>query len=251
MELEARQYEVDSIVSLCDRAASDLACARDQAELLEAGRKYDLAYDLAKKARRLESAVKAHDEGTAALLRVQARALEGVSQMKLRLAEEYDAAQEAGEVRRAGNPNCSGTEQLPGPDDLGLTRKQIHEARQFRDAEAAEPGIISRTINDAVERGDEPTKAALRRSVIEAAERALLGRGQRTDRRNRDYKPDAAFDAVAGLNGSCRRILDLVQERGGSAILDGCTDQAMRARTLALIEKCRDSLTQILELRNV
>ena len=44
-------------------------------------------------------------------------------------ADEYDAAQERKEIRRAGNPNCSGTEQLPGPGDVGLTRKQVHEAR--------------------------------------------------------------------------------------------------------------------------
>src|SRR4051812_15834852 len=67
--------------------------------------------------------------------RAQARALEIESQAKLRLADEYDAAQERGGVRRAGNPNCSGAEQLPGPDDLGSTRKQVHGARQFRDAE--------------------------------------------------------------------------------------------------------------------
>lgn len=46
-----------------------------------------------------------------------------------RLADEYDAAQERGEVAKAGNPNCSKAEQLPGPKDIGLSRKQIHEAR--------------------------------------------------------------------------------------------------------------------------
>jgi len=37
----------------------------------------------------------------------------------------------------AGNPNCSGAEQLPGPLGLALCRKQIHEARHIRDAVAA------------------------------------------------------------------------------------------------------------------
>lgn len=41
--------------------------------------------------------------------------------------------------------------------DLGLTRKAIHEARQLRDAEAADPGVIRRTLDARLERGQEPT----------------------------------------------------------------------------------------------
>jgi hypothetical protein len=54
---------------------------------------------------------------------------------KTRLADEYDAAQERGELKKAGNPNSSRTEELPGPADIGLTAKQVHEARLIRDAE--------------------------------------------------------------------------------------------------------------------
>ena len=46
--------------------------------------------------------------------------------------------------------------------DLGLTGKAIHEARQLRDAEAADPGAIRRTSDDRPERGQEPAKAACR-----------------------------------------------------------------------------------------
>ena len=66
---------------------------------------------------------------------------------KRRLADEYDAAQAAGEVANSGDTLRRG----PGvPDqnagkptaaDIGLSRKAIHEARQIRDAEKAEPGI--------------------------------------------------------------------------------------------------------------
>lgn len=41
--------------------------------------------------------------------------------------------------------------------DLGLTRKAIHEARQVRDAEAADPGVVRRTVDAAVEERREPT----------------------------------------------------------------------------------------------
>lgn len=50
--------------------------------------------------------------------------------------------------------------------DLGLTRKAIHEARQLRDAEAADPGVIRRTLDTRLAQGKEPTKAAVRKAQI-------------------------------------------------------------------------------------
>ncbi|MGY6410567.1 MAG: hypothetical protein ACXIUV_06035 [Alkalilacustris sp.] len=50
------------------------------------------------------------------------------------LAEEYDAAQERGEVKRTGGDR---TVELPNSDDLGLRRDEIHEARRLRDEEQA------------------------------------------------------------------------------------------------------------------
>jgi hypothetical protein len=45
--------------------------------------------------------------------------------------------------------------------DLGLRRDEIHEARKLRDAEAAEPGVIRRSLDAMIERRQEPTRAAL------------------------------------------------------------------------------------------
>lgn len=53
-----------------------------------------------------------------------------------RLADEYDAAQERGELRSNGERSFSQEEKV-GLNDIGVTGKQIHEARQLRDAEAA------------------------------------------------------------------------------------------------------------------
>lgn len=47
-------------------------------------------------------------------------------------------AQERGEVRTAGKPNSSKAEEF-GAADIGLTHKDIHEARQIRNAEEAVP----------------------------------------------------------------------------------------------------------------
>ncbi|WP_180325148.1 hypothetical protein [Cereibacter azotoformans] len=72
----------------------------------------------------------------------------------MRLAEEYDAAQERGEVAKASTgrgdkivaPHNDIAAPAPKPAtaaDLGIRRDEIHEARKLRDAERAEPGITS------------------------------------------------------------------------------------------------------------
>lgn len=58
---------------------------------------------------------------------------------KRRLADEYDAAQERGEVSGHG-----GDRKIKVPDanleNIGLTKRDVHEAREIRDAEEADPG---------------------------------------------------------------------------------------------------------------
>jgi hypothetical protein len=80
------------------------------------------------------------DRATEVSLRAQVDALEIEAKAKRRLADEYDAAQECGEVV---GPSGGGNSTVPVRNaataaDLGLTRKDIHEARQVQDAEAAE-----------------------------------------------------------------------------------------------------------------
>jgi hypothetical protein len=45
----------------------------------------------------------------------------------------------------SGKPNSSGSEELASVADIGMTHKDIHEARIIRDAEVADPGIVRRT----------------------------------------------------------------------------------------------------------
>jgi len=65
--------------------------------------------------------------------------------------------------------------ETPTAADIGLTRKAIHDARLVRDAEKADPGIVKRTLSEKLEAHEEPTKAALREAVIDAAKRGLRG----------------------------------------------------------------------------
>lgn len=56
-----------------------------------------------------------------------------------RLADEYDAAQDRGEVAKIGDnlPSVPKQNSKPIASDLGISRKDIHEARIIRDAEVA------------------------------------------------------------------------------------------------------------------
>ncbi|MFG6589992.1 hypothetical protein [Sulfitobacter sp. 1A12157] len=65
------------------------------------------------------------------------------------MAEEYDAAQDRGEVAKDGKPKTVGGDNGIKPAtaaDIGLRRDEIHDARKLRDAERDEPGIIQRRV---------------------------------------------------------------------------------------------------------
>ncbi len=237
--------------TLIDRAAAVLANARGAAEILEARDLAGFAYDIARRAARLATAKRAHDELIAVAHRAQAQALQIESQAKMRLADEYDAAQQRGEVGQpTGRPKVVPDENdllPPTAAELGLTRKEIHEARLVRDAEAAEPGIVHRTLKEQMERGDEPTKAALRKMVVDAAMRGLRGGGSKKRARNPLHEPNLAFDASAGIDGCCVRITDYLEAHGARFILSGCLDAPMLESSVAKMTRGRDALNTILE----
>ncbi|MCA0872198.1 hypothetical protein LCL97_15265 [Seohaeicola saemankumensis] len=178
-----------------------LANAKTAAEVLEAREAAGLAYDVAKRAARLKNAKSAHDDLIAAAHRAQADALEIEAAAKRRLADEYDAAQDRGEVAGRSR-SCVGADNAPATAaDLGLRRDQIHEARRLRDAEAADPGIVRRTLDEKLERGEDPSRAALRKMVVDAAMRGMRPQ-RKPSRRNPLYVPptpqQAAWQHVTG-----------------------------------------------------
>jgi len=188
--------------SLIDRAASMLAGAKTAAEVLEAREFAGFAYDAAKRASRLHRAKSAHDDLIAAAHRAQADALEIEAAAKRRLADEYDAAQARGEVKRNGGDRSTVEDRnTASAADLGLRRDQIHDARLIRDAEASDPGIVRRTLDEKLERGEEPNRAALRKMVVDAAMRGMRP-ARKPSRRNPLYVPptpqQAAWQHVTG-----------------------------------------------------
>lgn len=155
----------ETIPALIDRASAALANARTSGEVLEARDMARVAYDAAKSAGRMARAKQAHDSIVSEVHRAQAHALAIRARAEMRLAEEYDDAQERGEILSNGERSFSAPEKVSGTSIL--PPKDLHEARQFREAERADPGVINRTINSIVERGEEPTRAALRKEIVE------------------------------------------------------------------------------------
>lgn len=159
-----------SLPDLVDRAAAHLAGARTAAEILDARDHAAVAYDMARRAGRLAAARGAYDELIPRIHRAQADALVIEAEAKRRLADEYDAAQERGEVARNGGDKSRIPEQNSATvAEIGLTHKIIHESRKVRDAEKAAPGLVRRTVDAALAAGAEPTRAEVRRAVEKAA----------------------------------------------------------------------------------
>ena len=219
--------DAQNLPALIDRAARMLAGARTAAEVLEARDVASLAYDAAKRASRFQRAKAAHDDLIAATHRAQADALEIEALAKRRLADEYDAAQERGEVigahdgarKRVGDDNAIAT-----ASELGLRRDQIHDARLIRDAEAADPGLVRRTLDARLARGEEPTRAALRRAAEEKLQRSL-DRLKRTE------------DSVRRLEAEKSPPLTPGQRARQVAVFGTPEDRAIHERIVEIVER--------------
>lgn len=216
----------ETLPTLIDRATAALESARSSGEVLEARDMARMAYDAAKSAARIGRAKEAHDSLIADVHRAQAHALAIRARAEMRLAEEYDEAQERGDVATGNRSKDFGVaEDNAKPAtaaDLGIRRDEMHDWRKMRDAERAEPGVIQRAIDGIVERGEEPTRAALKREIAakpkpkEMNKKALWLWG-----RLKDFERDGVLDMnpefllsemTEPMREDVRRLVPLVRE---------------------------------------
>lgn len=162
---ETMEAAATSLRAMIEQAAGMLASATTAADVLDVRDTAAFAYGVAKAQGRLARAKGAHDEVCASLYRSQAAALDIEAEAKRRLADEYDAAQERGEVRRPNNEKTASHAEAVSAGDIGLTHKEVHEARQVRDVLARDPEVVRRVLHNVLSAGDEPSRARLRREL--------------------------------------------------------------------------------------
>lgn len=118
------------------------------------------------------------------------------------IANEVDTAQAAGNLRSTGQrgPNKgrgANSDLPPTSRDIGLNRKQVFIARQLRDAERNDPGIVGRFVADRISQNLEPSRAALRANLF-VRRRAPAELFRRT--LHIDFNPaDTSFEAARNM----------------------------------------------------
>lgn len=247
--------DASNLPSMVDHAAKALASATSAAEVLAAKEIASAGYDDAKRAARFAQKKGAHDELMANIHRRQADFLVIEAEAKRRLADEYDAAQERGEIRGRGGDQTSTAEVcLPGPADIGLTHKDIHEARQFRDAEVNEPGIARRALDARLAQGLEPNKTALREAVIEAAKQGLRGGGGTSAPSNRNphyVAPTKAEAAWSRLYGTSREFAEWATDENVALAIQGIAERRDdQSRNVAAVRRAAALFSEIAEKLN-
>lgn len=195
-DIAAQVQTISTLPSLIDRAAKALQGARSSAEVLEACDLATAAYGAAKLAGRMAKAKGAHDDLVVKAHRLQADALEIESRAKRLFADEYDAAQKRGELAKVsdGRRSSQAEDLKPTAADIGMTHKAIHEARTIRDAEAIQPGVVRKTLDEALAAGEEPTKAKVKKATAEAVKGSDAPITPKEDRQLRGKKPTAEDD---------------------------------------------------------
>jgi hypothetical protein len=146
---------VDRLSYLIDRAAATLIGAKTHADILDVFDQVNIAYSAAKAAERLFKARGAHDVIIGSCQKAVGDILIIESQAKQRLAQEYTAAQERGEVRKQGQygerraniPDenvCSDTNVSPTVAEIGLTRSKFTKPALLMPPKSSNPALCKK-----------------------------------------------------------------------------------------------------------
>lgn len=244
----AESHSVLALTEMHKRSVAAYASAETDLELLDALDMAGATYEACKISTQMQKRRGAEDHALEAIRRVQGDSLDLEIQIKRRRSDEYDAARDRGEVQGHGGDHTSKILDenlaLPSLEEMGLTAQQIHEGRQIRKAEEADPGIVNRTILERLEAGHEPTRAAIRGAISDV----LSGKSHAApvSRKNPIFEVNPAFDAISAITGAARRINDLFREYADEFIVSGFVDEAMKRREVATLRKTIEHLQRFL-----
>jgi hypothetical protein len=157
--------DASGLAETVERARSLL----DEGDVIAARLLASGAYDQAKAAAGYAERFGAAEKLVAKARRLQGDALLIEARAKVRIADDYDAAQAAGHVRKPGQRGKAVKDDdrisTPTADEIGLSKQEVHEARKLRDAERRAPGIVERAIAARLAAGLDPSRANLRAAV--------------------------------------------------------------------------------------
>jgi hypothetical protein len=112
----------------------------------------------------------------------------------------------------------------------------------------ADPGIVRRVLDDKLERDEEPTRAALREAVTEAAMRGLRG-GRAPSRKNPLYvAPTPAEAAWTNLYGTARTFVEWATGANVKLAIAGLNQRDdSQASNIRAVRDCANILSAIVE----
>ena len=144
-----------SLPALLERAGQRLLEARTSAEVLEAKKLAEAALHYAK-------ITKAAHDTHADCLRI-------ITHAEMRMADEIDAGQAAGEVTSRGGDR-TGKVRTSDFEELGVSKQRVSEWREIRDAG---PDVVEDALQSALDEGRAPTKTDIIKHV-----RGTFGTGE-------------------------------------------------------------------------
>lgn len=164
--------EAEKLTPMIRRAADALAKATTASEISDVVDQAALVYDAAKVSSSFLKKQAAQVEVIAACHQAMGDAMNIKARAQFRLADEYEAAQARGELATQSHGGANIPHGVPNENtvpltssDVGLSRKMMHEARIVRDAERAEPGIVAKTIDAILQKGEAPQYADVKRAM--------------------------------------------------------------------------------------
>ena len=166
----------DTLPGMIQRAAQALAASSDAAGVLEVEEMSDAIRAMGREAERMAKAQAAHDEVIRAAHKAQGDALDIKAAASKRYYEMTKAAQDAGEIPTRGGDRRSDDFKLSGQKFENPEKHYAvaHFGKTVAEAEEQDPGIVRRTIDDALDEGRAPKladikQATMREKLIERA----------------------------------------------------------------------------------
>jgi ribosome-binding protein aMBF1 (putative translation factor) len=167
--------DIVALAPLLQRAVDILNNAKTSAEILDVRNRAHNIFAAANEAEHQARMTGAAQDVINACHETQAQALKIENQAKIRLADEYDAAQKRGEVSGHGGNRGNQFAKIPDENlgkptiaDLGFTGKDMHEGRRLRAAEAKQPGAVNKALDAEVATGHSPKRATITKAVKQA-----------------------------------------------------------------------------------